>query len=226
MKAVLLLPSQLSGNHEVYEMDLTKLNPGNIPKPMVGPFRYVFSFDTGQGAEDFEATVVMNDASIHAAFTEFPVISSVYSGYDINGPQSRICEMRAANTTERVLRLKASLFGKTHIWISIANGAVMGGTYDTVKKQPSVLPFYNFYNGGTVCMGNLQMTGKPLDDLNRFLSSYTTPHQTMADRNLVFKPDKECKQVVCDKTPRCDIFDHPIDRRIFTERPIATILPP
>lgn len=226
MKAVLLLPNQASGQHEVFEMDLTQLNPGNLPKPRVGVFRYVFSFDTGDGPEDFEATVTMNDSEIHAAFTEFPVISSIYDNYDIMGPQRKICEMKATGTKDRVLRLKASLFGKSHIWITITNGQAMGGTWDSTKKQPHVLPFYNFYNNGSMCMGSLALTGKPLEDLNRLLSAYTTPHATMSDRGCVFKPCKDMKLIVCDKAPRADPFDYPVDRRIFTDKPIATLLPP
>ena len=222
----MILANPKTGQPEAFRVDLEKLAPATIPRGMAGPFLYTFEMDSGDGIKQFEASVMMNDEKLTAMFTEYPVVAKITERWTTAGHTKAFGEFRDTGK-DQVLSLKASLFGKSHIWIDIDRGHITGGSYDAKTKKSYALPFYNFYNHGDVCLGGLEGTlagKKPLHILNLFLASFTTPHATMADRQLKFRPNLEKGIVVTDKVPNCDLFDFPIDTAIL-DKPIARLTP-
>lgn len=223
--ATLILDDPTTGTPGVWSFDMDKMKPGNLPSRMGGPFRYKFTLEDKNGPKDFEATLVMDENRLQVAFQEYPIIAKVLDEYTITGPQLRILEFGDKRGKDTIMRLKASIFGKTHIWLNIQGGAITGGSYDANAKTCHALPFYNFYNHGEVCLGSCDVSNNPLRQLNNFLGSYTTPHTTFTDKTLVFKPNKDLTQVVTERVPKCDRFDYNIDRRLFEMKPIASLSP-
>lgn len=221
--ATLILNNPLTGVPEAFRMPLEKLEAGVLPADMAGPFRYRMMLEATNGPQEFDATLMMSSTRLQVAFTEYPVIAKVLDGYNLAGPALHFLEYNDRNGVDMVLRLKAAILGKTHIWLDINAGVITGGTYSTKDKKAYVLPFYNFHNHGAVCMGNCGRHNNPLVQLNLFLGSFMTPHHTYAG-NHKFKPSKDKTQVVVDQVPASTPFDFAVDRRLF-EKPIATITP-
>ncbi len=99
--------------------------------------------------------------------------------------------------------------------------------WDSRDNRCYSLPFYNFYNDGRTCLGDLEgrmPKNEPLKALNLFLSAYTTPHATYNDKQCSFQPNDALNKIVTSRVPKHTPFDWDLDADLFA-KPIARIRP-
>lgn len=229
MQVATLITTDASG--KVYA---TKLIPSEeeaieLPEPLAGPFLYTFALEDKNGLQEFSCKVLVNQNSFVVMFEIFPVLAEVKT---ILLPTAKIEKFTEHENQEvKVGRLnieKVYQNGKYLVISWIGGQSPMCLITDDQEKQFSI-PFYNFYENSSICLGNLKgMKGSGLEKLNRLVSSITTPHRTFDDGSLVFRYKNG--EVIEDKggkvrNQRTDIPEMKANVKKLLSKPIARLTP-
>lgn len=203
-----------------------------MPEHMAGPFLFQFGIADNDGMHNFEGRVLVNDEGFVMAFSKFPVLAAVSQELHPTAIIEKITESESDYSPIKVLTLDvaATFLKGNHIVISQQrNGGELLAFIADESGKTYTLPFYNFYENGTVCTGTLDLYGEVWQRIQNLLTSRTTPHRTYGERGVEFRPKDG--QIIKDaggkmKNVALDLPEvRPLITRLMTKKPIGKIQP-
>lgn len=204
----------------------------DLPEHMAGPFVFEFSIGDSTGLKDFQGRVLINDAGFVIAFKNFPVMAATIEELLPEALIERITEREGNGSTLKLLTLDVAETFLKGEWLVISQQEAHGGLLAFLADESGktyTLPFYNFYENGTVCTGTIELGGGPWQRIQNILTSRTTPHATFSDKSLKFRP-KEGRVIKDDggkvKNKAIDLPEvRELVKRLVCHKPIGKIQP-
>lgn len=227
--ATIILTDPRTGTQNAYELDVTKAGPAPLPEGLVGPFLMSFEMEDETNHKDlFDATIWLNSKRCVAMLRRMPILAKFNAAPCINikgKPCKPVMQENLGGYKIHLLALSVEELGASHVWFDIENGDVTAGSYCEKQKQAFPLPYYNFYNQLTMCMGGLNLSpGKPLKALYQLLSSLTTPHLTWSGaQHSQWNHDLDKRTITANEKLKLTRAD--IDLPDVSIKPIARISP-
>jgi len=148
-------------------------------KELAGPFNVEFNLNDKKGEHEFKGRALIGAEEIIIGLETYPIAAHTKKAESARGNILKyILELNDRGEYEILKMEPRKMFSKGKmVVLRIYQGSVTA--YLLEEDGTSwVIPFYNFYESGAICMGNLRLNGSPLAQAFQVLCSMTTPHET------------------------------------------------